>query len=258
MRWIFYSLVVANLAAFIWHLNISRFPGASSIQSYYMDENLAEGEILVLISERVPSGSLSSEPVDQKGEVNSVELEPLDELHKQINSSQSSIDRERDALGATCYELGPLGSESNSIQVANFLSSIGLVTLRYERQVIADKEHWVLIPSRASRQEALRVLRELKAKQVDSYLVGEGEDRNAISLGLFVKEASAISVAERVSSYGYETEVRSKEKLFIEHWVVISGARERVQLTEIKRELPESDRDINILDSSCEMFAQGN
>ncbi|SHK90511.1 hypothetical protein SAMN05216369_3548 [Marinobacter antarcticus] len=55
--------------------------------------------------------------------------------------------------------------------------------------------HWVIIPPQPE-QVALEQLRNLRKQGVDSYLVTQGENRNAISLGLFESLEAAISVLE--------------------------------------------------------------
>ncbi len=55
--------------------------------------------------------------------------------------------------------------------------------------------HWVLIPPQP-RAVALRQFQDIQRQGIDSYLVTEGENRNAISLGLFEHRESAISVLE--------------------------------------------------------------
>lgn len=55
--------------------------------------------------------------------------------------------------------------------------------------------HWVIIPPQP-REVALKQFQEIQRQGVDSYLVTEGENRNAISLGLFESREAAISVLE--------------------------------------------------------------
>lgn len=55
--------------------------------------------------------------------------------------------------------------------------------------------HWVIIPPQPA-AVALRQFRELQRQGLDSYLVTEGENKNAISLGLFESRNAAISVLE--------------------------------------------------------------
>lgn len=59
--------------------------------------------------------------------------------------------------------------------------------------------HWVIIPPQ-SPEQALRQFREIRRQGIDSYLVTEGERRNAISLGLFESLDAARQVQrERIS-----------------------------------------------------------
>jgi hypothetical protein len=55
--------------------------------------------------------------------------------------------------------------------------------------------YWVIIPPQPY-DVALNQFRSMQHRGVDSYLVTEGENKNAISLGLFESQNAAISVLE--------------------------------------------------------------
>jgi hypothetical protein len=55
--------------------------------------------------------------------------------------------------------------------------------------------YWVIVPPQPY-DVALGQFRELQSQGVESYLVTEGENKNAISLGLFESRSAAISVLE--------------------------------------------------------------
>ncbi|KAA1170464.1 hypothetical protein FWJ25_18965 [Marinobacter salinexigens] len=55
--------------------------------------------------------------------------------------------------------------------------------------------HWVIIPPQPD-AVAQSQFRSIQRQGIDSYLVTEGENRNAISLGLFESREAAISVLE--------------------------------------------------------------
>ncbi|QSP96486.1 hypothetical protein LPB19_06195 [Marinobacter salinisoli] len=56
--------------------------------------------------------------------------------------------------------------------------------------------NWIIIPPQP-RPEALKQFREIQRRGIDSYLVTGGENRNAISLGLFESREAALSVLEQ-------------------------------------------------------------
>lgn len=75
---------------------------------------------------------------------------------------------------------------------------IGIQSQAYrvqERERQLPPLHWVIIPPQPG-QVALDQVRNLRNQGVDSYLVAQGENRNAISLGLFESREAAIFVLE--------------------------------------------------------------
>jgi len=116
-------------------------------------------------------------------------------------------------------------------------------------------EYWVLIVSRKNGDAALKMLRELQKKKLDSYLVTQGVYENAISLGLFVNEASAIRVSERVSSMGYPAAVYERTHRLSEYWLEIDLKDEPELRKNRLHELMDGSKKIKILNSLCETFA---
>ncbi|MDC0663251.1 hypothetical protein [Marinobacter sp. SS21] len=51
--------------------------------------------------------------------------------------------------------------------------------------------HWVIVPPQASVEEALTLFRYVQRRGIDSYLVTEGPQKHAISLGLFESRTAA-------------------------------------------------------------------
>ncbi|MDX1598725.1 MAG: hypothetical protein R3295_08675 [Marinobacter sp.] len=94
-----------------------------------------------------------------------------------------------------CARLGWFESEAEAHDMA---AALGKLREEYsvERQ---ERElaplHWVLIPPQPADQ-ARKMFRDIQRRGIDSYLVTEGERRNAISLGLFESREAAISVME--------------------------------------------------------------
>ncbi|WP_228257405.1 hypothetical protein [Marinobacter sp. NP-4(2019)] len=94
-----------------------------------------------------------------------------------------------------CARVGWFESEAGVREVA---ASLGMAQENYaverlEREL--EPLHWVLIPPQPEDQ-ARKMFRDIQRRGIDSYLVTEGESRNAISLGLFESREAAISVLE--------------------------------------------------------------
>lgn len=96
----------------------------------------------------------------------------------------------------SCVRLGWIESAERARRLLDnqpLAGEAGFKVERIEREL--PSLHWVLIPPQPE-DVALRQFRDIQRQGIDSYLVTEGENRNAISLGLFESRESAISVLE--------------------------------------------------------------
>lgn len=96
----------------------------------------------------------------------------------------------------SCVRLGWLPSAERAQSLVDnqpLASEVGLQVDEVEREL--SPLHWVIIPPQPP-EVALRQFRDIQRQGIDSYLVTQGENRNAISLGLFESRESAISVLE--------------------------------------------------------------
>ncbi|MEQ9544399.1 MAG: hypothetical protein RIK85_00125 [Marinobacter sp.] len=94
-----------------------------------------------------------------------------------------------------CTRLGWFDSEPEAREMAATLGkSRDEYTVERKVRELAPL-HWVLIPPQPAEQ-ARNMFRDIQRRGVDSYLVTEGERRNAISLGLFESREAAISLLE--------------------------------------------------------------
>ncbi|WP_375194066.1 hypothetical protein [Marinobacter sp.] len=96
----------------------------------------------------------------------------------------------------SCVRLGWLPSAQQAQRLVDnqpLASEAGFRVEEVEREL--PPLHWVIIPPQPP-EVALRQFRDIQRRGIDSYLVTEGENRNAISLGLFESRESAISVLE--------------------------------------------------------------
>jgi hypothetical protein len=95
--------------------------------------------------------------------------------------------------------------------------------------------YYVLIPALPSRAAGRQKLKELaEAGFDDTWLFRSGSLRNAISLGLFRREASARRHAERVARKGFTTEVKQNLSVRERRWLLIrdtGGDRLGAELT---------------------------
>lgn len=94
-----------------------------------------------------------------------------------------------------CIRLGWFDTADVARNAYRSLGSPGTALVVEERERALEPLHWIIVPPQPEEQ-ALRLFNDLQRRGIDSYLVTSGENRNAISLGLFQSKAAAERVLE--------------------------------------------------------------
>lgn len=194
MRWVFIVLLMCNGIFFLWqnYLEKVEMP-LESVADMPTPDNVPR---LVLLRENLES----AKPVAAKPEPLPVQEKP----------EPSNI----------CWQIGPFKEEVSGKQVISRLAALD-IRLKLQSLEIADKpDYWVLIPPRTSRREALKLLKELQIKKIDSFLITEGELENGISLGFFTQRDRAENIFEKRRDQGYPAEMREVPRAHTELWAI--------------------------------------
>jgi cell division septation protein DedD len=191
MRWVFYSLLILNLVYLVWSLVDLGTSSVEPVQSY-QPESSAPRELTLL------DEAQAGEPA----------------------ANRSSAPGERQRL---CPVVGPFDTRGDGEQALKALTEAGYQGRVRNIQVEKERLHWVYLPPLDSRDEALQTLRELQSRGVDSFVVSEGEDRNAISLGYFQSEDSARGLRSKMNTAGYPAEIRETAEEVTEYWVYVDS-----------------------------------
>lgn len=252
MRWIFYTLIAINMA----------------VAGYFLTKPLSVEPVvrelptntssLVLLSEFVSnqqstdaSGneSITASTATVKGTkdigANPTEVassKPVEKTMKPQPQTSAIEQDKRSSQKQLCYVLGPYKERLDARHAQARAEALGRNALIKVIDVPAESpsEHWVHVPPRRSRSDALSVLRALQKRSIDSYVITEGELENGISLGLFRNKDSANKLKRQVSAYGYPVDIQVRNKTKKEHWLELSEVgeltsrlRERIQSEDV-------------------------
>lgn len=176
MKWIAFALLVVNIG--VWYVAQGRPASMFSAQ-----EN---GGALPRVETLKPPGAESaSEPSLRSGS------------GMDGQSLNNTVDKPAGpGVSLVCVRLGWI--ESEPMAQALVESHRGESASRFQiEEVVQSKPplNWVIIPPQP-REVALRQFREIQRQGIDSYLVTRGENKNAISLGIFESRDAAITVLE--------------------------------------------------------------
>lgn len=120
-----------------------------------------------------------------------------------------------------CPAIGPFGTPEAAAEVLEVFADAGVDAVQQGQGKAAVPLYWVYLPPHETRQHALRRLRELHAAGIDSFIVGEGADANAVSLGSFGNRDSALGLQARLRTAGYLAQVREQMRQASDFWIVL-------------------------------------
>lgn len=202
MKWIFYSLLLANLA--------------------YMALSLwGEESVNVRMSANNGAGAASVEQKDARILFLSEVSQSGDEPEKAPVLEQPTLVAAGDET-KSCMGLGPFENVISAQEVAERVSAIGYaVEMTAVDTPTGESDYRVVMPPLSSLQEAFRKLREFKSRNIDSYVITQGEDAQGISLGVFSSTSTAEDYRQELISLGYEVSVKVIPRVNRGYWVQI-------------------------------------
>jgi hypothetical protein len=221
MRWLFMLLVVLNLFYYVWHLQgVASEPRPAE----YSALKAAEKHNIQLLSEA------------------SERLAPA-------VAGASSAEPE------TCLFIGGAAQRDLADQLRQRVLSLGAQGDIREESVASDTDFWLYLPPLASREASLRQLRELQARQIEGYLIGEGDLANGISLGMFARESVAQAARDKIRAAGYEPALRELPRARTSYWVRIRPDERRLIGPQVLEQLSKDFSGLQHRLEACESLA---
>jgi len=211
MKWIFYSLLLANLVNMALNLWSQEAGGGSTIAN--------AGNIALK----------TSSPPDSDFEQKGPRILLLSEALKSSNKSPGEMVLEQPTLVAaadefnSCLGLGPFENVISVQAVAKRLKAIGYaVEMTAVDKRTGESDYMVVMPPLNSQQEAFRRLRELKSRGIDSSVITKGLDVQGISLGVFASNGAAEDYQQELIGLGYKARLEVLPRVNRGYWVQIS------------------------------------
>lgn len=154
-----------------------------------------------------------------------------------------------DPASEGCQGFGPFEDILAAQDVAERLNARGTpVTLNAMDVPTGNFDYRVVMAPLPSLQEAFRRLRELKSRDIDSYVITQGEDAQGISLGVFSSVASAENQRTFLDERGYETTIKQIPRLTRGYWIQPDeGLLEEADVEILVSEFPE----VSLTETAC-------
>jgi len=184
MKWVIYLLLLANISFFAWHYQAV---GRDERRMQAEQQNRLDGAVrLVMLKE--------------------VKTEP--EVGTKSRLPQ-------------CRSLGPFDKRIQAEKVENLLQEQGVpVSLRVSNEA-RRKAYWVYLQPAASRDAAKKMAQKLKKEHriKDIFIVGTGDIKNGISLGVFSKFELAYRRQAEIRKLGFDAQLKDVKLPAKEYWL---------------------------------------
>ena len=208
MRWLFFVLVLINLVAGYWFYSAAVFradqlDGVQTGSAYQENDNYAS---LLLVGE-VPATTEEAS-----------EQQPISDNNQASTTIDAwSLDNAREPT--LCLLVGPL-VDINPQELRQQLSSYSFGEEFVWRTTTISEGYWLIIPPLGSQAEASKMLKDLRSKEIDSFLIAEGEYRNGITLGVFSDKSNMEHYRRELADQGYPVvivpRVSTREELWLQ------------------------------------------
>lgn len=208
MRWLFFVLVLINLVAGYWFYSAAVFradqlDGVQTGSAHQENDNYAS---LLLVGE-VPATTEEAS-----------ERQPISDNNQASTTIDAwSLDNAREPT--LCLLVGPL-VDINPRELRQQLSSYSFGEELVWRTTTISEGYWLIIPPLGSQAEASKMLKDLRSKEIDSFLIAEGEYRNGITLGVFSDKSNMEHYRRELADQGYPVvivpRVSTREELWLQ------------------------------------------
>jgi hypothetical protein len=119
-----------------------------------------------------------------------------------------------------CFTLGPFHSNEDRDEVRLLLQEVSTRTAERRTEALVEKGYWVFMPPYASLLEANEELLSLQALGLkDIGIIYDGDWKNAISLGYFLRQENALRRKKALQERGYEPLMRVQRQTEPRFWL---------------------------------------
>lgn len=191
MRWLFLTLLILNALYFVWH-------------------------------QQQPSEHVQQlPPVFNPAGVKSIEIAPV------VSAVPDNVTPVADHPASTLL-IGGFDEYAQIQSLQQRLLSLDIDVQEISVEELDRQDFWVYLPPLVSRTAAMRQIKELKARNIESYLISQGDMLNGISLGMFTDRQGADELTAKLQSLGYRPAIKAIARSQKTYWLAVKQNSERL------------------------------
>lgn len=224
MRVVFLFFLLVNAAYFYTQSDFFKEEKAPAILK---KQTLPKGvDQLTLLRERGLGVTASETTANESTSETSPNAEKPGESDDQNVESQPEVEGEKtipdvsEPSEMACFTLGPFTQASTAGRTAEAISALGVTVNRRQTTERRPRGYWVYLPAFKTYSAARKRVEELQKKGLkDMFIMGKGEHKNAVSLGLFKRKSAADERYEQVKKMGLSVEIETQYRVTKLAWL---------------------------------------
>ena len=273
MKILFFLVVTANVALFMWEYKTGAFVRNNEISEQYA---ALDQEQILLVSELKTISQIDTPEtvLEQTGEENALTQEDKIEDQSQSSSENASaaeadipamvakslpavsesivkpvLDEslgnasnpsQVEKIAVLCFEVGPFTNKIGYQTLANRVKKVESEIKPISRDEQIASNYMVYYPAAETELASGNNIRMLKSHGIKDLWLLTGADKGMISLGLFIKEENALKMKNELLAKGINAEVKPRYKTKSQQYALIKGDdRLMAQLDSLKETYPE-------------------
>lgn len=214
MRWLFWTLLMFNGVAAYWF-------SASAEQRMGAESPGRAAEIMARGAGSARLKLLSEKPLanlgDERDELSTKGIpEPVEQ--KTFDAGPLSAN-EKPEEARRCVLIGPLATAREQHQLEVLLSEKVEEMAIHRQDDVVREDFWLLIPPENPEMEMTALLEELHGKKIESFIIGSGEYKGGITLGVFAEKENADRYQASLRAQGYTPFLTMKPRIKQTTWL---------------------------------------
>ncbi len=208
MRWIVITLLVINVAYFVWQQPFMVESTAPASPINMSSKPLRLASELVTLAPESPEPDVSSPPESAKPSPEEIVVAPVP-----VEAKTPSI--------KICYSVGPISLMSDVSSISKMFEKVeGIETQQRAAAERSQAGYWVYVPPFDTLSAARAVLRDLQNRNIrDVLVISEGAKANSISAGVYNVESQAEERRDSIRAYGYKADIEALFRTQPQYWL---------------------------------------
>ncbi len=243
MKILFMFFALLNAGFFVWQADVFSLRSPATKSAHLkIDPNVPE---LTLLKD------VSKDKLKETKNAAATKTKPKPKPKTQVAKANASSTKKGGK--PICYALGPFDGLPQAKNISTKLQDLGAFTSERSKTTEAPMGFWVYLKSAKSWKDAKEKVIELEQQGVkDMFIVGRGNMKNAVSLGLYKNKEGAQDRIDQLKKLGEKPKIQTQYKQLDQYWIDIDVEAGQDQVINTIEKIAQSLTVLELNDRKCD------